>query len=57
MPKSCIIVLLYPESVQKMVTIVDDFDSLILQEPIFKDVRYYISGDVSEKVFLSNVYR
>lgn len=33
-----------------MVTIVDDLDSLTLQEPIFKDVKYYVSGDVSERV-------
>lgn len=33
-----------------MVTIVDDLDSLNLQEPIFKDVKYYLSGDVSERV-------
>ncbi|KAF9824426.1 hypothetical protein SFRURICE_019671 [Spodoptera frugiperda] len=32
-----------------MVTIVDDLDSLTLQEPIFKDVKYYVSGDVSER--------
>ncbi|XP_052739023.1 PAX-interacting protein 1 [Bicyclus anynana] len=33
-----------------MVTIVDDLDSLSLQEPIFKDVKYYLSGDVSERI-------
>ncbi|KAJ8712780.1 hypothetical protein PYW08_008084 [Mythimna loreyi] len=33
-----------------MVTIVDDLDSLTLQEPIFKDVKYYVSGDVSERI-------
>ncbi|XP_072934281.1 uncharacterized protein Ptip [Epargyreus clarus] len=35
-----------------MVTIVDDLDSLTLQEQIFKDVKYYISGDVSERIML-----
>ncbi|XP_049699175.2 PAX-interacting protein 1 isoform X1 [Helicoverpa armigera] len=35
-----------------MVTIVDDLDSLTLQEPIFKDVKYYVSGDVSERIML-----
>lgn len=35
---------------KKMVTIVDDLDSLCLQEPIFKDVKYYLSGDVTERV-------
>ncbi|CAH2052400.1 unnamed protein product, partial [Iphiclides podalirius] len=35
-----------------MVTIVDDLDSLSLQEPIFKDVKYYLSGDVSERIML-----
>ncbi|XP_034827605.1 PAX-interacting protein 1 isoform X2 [Maniola hyperantus] len=33
-----------------MVTIVDDLDSLSLQEPVFKDVKYYLSGDVSERI-------
>lgn len=33
-----------------MVTIVDDLDSLTLQEPVFKDVKYYLSGDVSERI-------
>lgn len=33
-----------------MVTIVDDLDSLTLQELIFKDIKYYVSGDVSERV-------
>lgn len=33
-----------------MVTIIDDIDTLSLQEPIFKDVKYYLSGDVSERV-------
>ncbi|KAI5634191.1 twin BRCT domain-containing protein [Phthorimaea operculella] len=35
-----------------MVTIVDDLESLSLQEPIFKDVKYYLSGDVSEKILV-----
>ncbi|CAH0713668.1 unnamed protein product, partial [Brenthis ino] len=33
-----------------MVTIVDDLGSLTLQEPVFKDVKYYLSGDVSERI-------
>ncbi|XP_049879370.1 PAX-interacting protein 1 isoform X2 [Pectinophora gossypiella] len=33
-----------------MVTLADDIETLSLQEPIFKDVKYYISGDVSEKI-------
>ncbi|CAK1541736.1 unnamed protein product [Leptosia nina] len=32
-----------------MVTIVDDLDFLTVQEAIFKDVKYYLSGDVSER--------
>ncbi|XP_059049023.1 PAX-interacting protein 1 isoform X3 [Achroia grisella] len=35
-----------------MVTIVDDLDSLSLNEQIFKDVKYYLSGDVSERIML-----
>ncbi|VVC95304.1 PAX-interacting protein 1-like [Leptidea sinapis] len=33
-----------------MVTIVDDLESLTVQGAIFKDVKYYLSGDVSEKI-------
>lgn len=33
-----------------MVTISDDLDFLTVQEPLFKDVKYYVSGDVSDKV-------
>lgn len=39
-----------------MVTIVDDLDSLTLQEPLFKDVKYYQSGDVSERVCVLFVF-
>lgn len=39
-----------------MVTIVDDLDSLSLQEPVFKDVKYYLSGDVSERVCFWHVF-
>lgn len=40
-----------------MVTIVDNLDSLSLQEPIFQDVKYYISGDVCEKVCFNHIYQ